>query len=61
MKVSELKKFLKKNHCQFIEHGREHDKWYSSITGKYFRIPRHNAKEIPTGTTNRILKDAGLL
>ncbi|HJA82059.1 MAG TPA: type II toxin-antitoxin system HicA family toxin [Candidatus Mediterraneibacter intestinipullorum] len=24
------------------------------------RIPRHGSREIPTGTANRILKDAGL-
>lgn len=61
MKVSELEKLLKKNHCYFVEHGAEHDKWCSEITGKNFRIPRHKSKEIPKGTLNSILKDAGLL
>lgn len=28
--------------------------------GKDIRIPRHLSKEIPSGTANRILKDAGL-
>ena len=60
MKVSELSKLLKKNGCYLIEHGKEHDEWYSEITGKSFRLPRHQSKEIATGTLNRILKDAGL-
>lgn len=60
MKVSELTKLLKKNGCYLVEHGKEHDKWHSDITGKDFRVPRHKSKEIPTGTLNNILKDAGL-
>jgi predicted RNA binding protein YcfA (HicA-like mRNA interferase family) len=60
MKTSELTKVLTKNGCYCIEHGKEHDKWYSPMTEKYFMLPRHQAKEIPKGTVNRIMKDAGL-
>lgn len=60
MKVSELIKLLKKNKCHLVEHGKEHDKWHSDVTGKDFRVPRHQSKELPTGTANNILKDAGL-
>lgn len=60
MKVSELIKLLKKNKSYLVEHGKEHDKWHSDITGKDFRVPRHPSKELPTGTANQILKDAGL-
>ena len=60
MKVSELTKLLSKNDCKCVEHGKEHDKWYSPISNKYFMIPRRQSKEIPTGTVNRIMKDAGL-
>ena len=61
MKVSELIKLLKKSgDCYFVEHGKEHDKWHSNNTGKDFRIPRHKSKEIPGGTLNAILKDAGI-
>ena len=60
MKTSELIKLLRKNHCFLVEHGKEHDKWHSLKTGRDFRLPRHTSKEIPTGTVNRILKDAGL-
>lgn len=60
MKVSELIKLLKKQGCYLIEHGKEHDEWYSPVTQKHFRIPRHKSKEIPSGTLNNILKTAGL-
>ena len=60
MKVSELIKLLKMHSCYFVELGKEHDKWHSVVTSKDIRIPRHPSKEIPVGTVNRILKDAGL-
>ena len=60
MKISELIKILKKNGCILIRDGGRHSIWYSPITGNEFAIPRHGAKEIKTGTANRILKDAGL-
>lgn len=41
MKVSELSKLLKKNGCYLVKHGKEHDEWYSEITRKSFRLPRH--------------------
>ena len=59
MKTQELLKQLKKNKCYVLRNGSRHDLWYSEITGKQFAIPRHKA-EIPTGTLNNILKDAGL-
>ncbi|MCI7328073.1 MAG: type II toxin-antitoxin system HicA family toxin [Clostridiales bacterium] len=61
MKTSELIKLLSKTKkCYLVEHGSEHDKWHSEITGKDFRVPRHKSKEIPKGTLNAILRDAGL-
>ena len=60
MKVSELIKLLKANGCYLVAHGKEHDKWHSDITGKNFMIPRHPSKELPSGTANKIKKDAGL-
>lgn len=59
MKSSELLKQLKEAGCKLVEHGKEHDKYYSPITNQYFRVPRHK-KEIATGTLSRIQKDAGL-
>lgn len=60
MKASELTNLLKKHGCYFVEHGKEHDKWHSDITGKDIRVPRHPSKDVPKGTANRILKDAGV-
>ena len=60
MKVSELKRQLRKFHCKQVGEYDGHEKWYSPITGKEFPIPRHDSKEIAAGTLNRILKDAGL-
>lgn len=59
MKTQELIKLLKKNKCYILRNGSRHDIWYSENTGKQFPIPRHKA-EIPTGTLNNILKDAGV-
>ena len=60
MKTSELTKKLRNGGCKFTGHGAEHDDWYCPATGKTVRVPRHGAKEVATGTANRILKDAGL-
>ena len=60
MKVSELTKLLKKNRCSKVRSGKKHDIWVSEITGKQFSVPRHPAKEIPTGTLKKIMEDAGL-
>lgn len=59
MKTAELVKLLKRAECQMVRHGSSHDIWKSGKTGKQFSVPRHKA-EIPTGTANKILKDAGL-
>lgn len=59
MKVSELIKKLRANGCNITRHGKEHDIWYSPVTGKGFPVPRHKS-EIATGTLNKIMKDAGL-
>ncbi|MBQ7679064.1 MAG: type II toxin-antitoxin system HicA family toxin [Butyrivibrio sp.] len=60
MKVSELIRQLKKIKCYITDHGARHDEWYSPVTGKTFRVPRHQSQELPTGTANRIKEDAGL-
>ena len=59
MKTQELLKLLKKNGCSVLRNGSRHDIWYSNITVKQFSVPRHKA-EIPAGTLNNILKDAGI-
>lgn len=60
MKVSELIRLLQQNQCYLAAHGKEHDKWHSELTGKDFCVPRHPGRELPTGTVNKILHDAGL-
>ncbi|MCR4622656.1 MAG: type II toxin-antitoxin system HicA family toxin [Clostridiales bacterium] len=60
MKVSELKRILRAGGCYHVKDGKEHEMWISPITGNKLRIPRHDSKELPTGTKDRILKDAGL-
>lgn len=59
MKTQELLKLLKKNNCEVLRNGSRHEIWFSPVTGKQFAVPRHKA-EIPIGTLNNILKDAGL-
>ncbi len=60
MKTSEFLKKAKSIGCYLVEHGKEHDKWFSPVTGKFFRVPRHGAKELKTGLANQLIKDAGL-
>ena len=60
MKTTEFLKKAAKAGCYFVSHGKEHDVWYSPVTGKYFRVWRHGSKEIKGGTLNSMMKDAGL-
>ncbi|MBR5975850.1 MAG: type II toxin-antitoxin system HicA family toxin [Clostridiales bacterium] len=60
MKVSELKKLLKKNGCYKVREGGNHEIWYSPKTGQTFAVPRHNAREVPAGTLNSIRGLAGI-
>jgi predicted RNA binding protein YcfA (HicA-like mRNA interferase family) len=54
MKTSEALKKLKKAGCYFLEHGGEHDCWYSPLTKKRFRVSRHASQELATGTRKNI-------
>lgn len=60
MKTSELTRLLKQSGCRLIRHGSRHDIWWSPVTNQEFLIWRHPSREIPTGTVNKILKDAGI-
>ncbi|MBQ4418011.1 MAG: type II toxin-antitoxin system HicA family toxin [Synergistaceae bacterium] len=57
---SELERLLKSYGCYPLGKGTKHDKWRSPINGHNFLIPRHQGKEVPVGTLNDILKDAGI-
>ncbi|MDR0695085.1 MAG: type II toxin-antitoxin system HicA family toxin [Prevotellaceae bacterium] len=61
MKTSEATRKLAKAGCYFVEHGKEHDCWYSPVTGKRFRLPRHASQELATGTKKSIEKLAGVI
>jgi predicted RNA binding protein YcfA (HicA-like mRNA interferase family) len=60
MKTSEATRKLAKAGCHFVEHGKEHDCWFSPITGKRFRLPRHSSQELATGTKKSIEKLSGV-
>jgi len=60
LKTSELTKLAKKNGCYIKRHGADHDIWINPKTGNTARIPRHQGKELATGTAHDIMKDLGL-
>ena len=60
MKISEMKKLLRKNGCYFVKELNGHEDWYSPITNKHFPIPRHNTKELGSGIESAIKKQAGI-
>ncbi|MDR0248728.1 MAG: type II toxin-antitoxin system HicA family toxin [Oscillospiraceae bacterium] len=60
MKVSELVRLAKRNGCHISRHGAEHDIWINPKTGNTARIPRHQSKEVKTGTARNIMRDLGL-
>lgn len=60
MKGSELKKLLRNYGCTVIKQGSNHEKWFSPITRSVFIVPRHDSKEIASGTLNSIKKQAGI-
>ena len=60
MKTSEATRKLARAGCYFVEHGKEHDCWFSPITQKRFRLPRHGAQELAKGTKQSIEKASGV-
>ena len=57
VKASELRRWLKKQGCTFVEESR-HTRII--LGSKISRMPRHPAKEIKTGTLQSILRDLDL-
>ncbi|BCK81582.1 MAG: type II toxin-antitoxin system HicA family toxin [Oscillospiraceae bacterium] len=60
MRYAELTKELRAAGCYILRHGKQHDIWYSPITGRQFSVPRHMREEVPAGTLKSIRKSAGL-
>lgn len=56
MKISEMKKLLRKHDCYYVRELTNHEEWYSPITKRSFLIPRHNSQELKTGLENAIRK-----
>jgi mRNA interferase HicA len=54
VKASELRRWLRKQGCTFVEESR-HTR--IMLGSKISRMPRHPPKEIKTGTLKSILKD----
>ncbi len=61
MKYTELERLLKRNGCYDTgEQANGHPLWFSPKTGRVFRMSNHGSQEVPRGTLQQILKDAGL-
>jgi len=60
MKTSEATRKLSKSGCYFLEHGTNHDWWYSPITKLKFQVPRHQSQELVIGTKKSIERFSGI-
>lgn len=60
VKGNELKKELSAGGYYFFREGINHEIWYSPITNKKFTVPRHDSKEVPSGTVRNIKKLVGI-
>ena len=59
MKGSEIKKRIRKAGWFLVRHGSKHDIYgHNEHPGVLIPIPRHESKEVPTGTAENILKIA---
>lgn len=60
MRYSEVIRKLKKAGCSFHSHGKNHDWWYSPITGIKFQVLRHQSQEAVSRTVENISKQSGV-
>ena len=60
MRYSEIERKLKRAGCYFIEHGTNHDWWYSPITNRRFQLPRHKSEEAKRSTIKSISDQSGV-
>ena len=56
----ELKREFKKAGCYKTSEGKNHEWWYSPITGREFQIGRHDNEEVKPKTEATIRKQAGV-
>lgn len=59
MKFSELYRLLEENGWEKKE-GKKHSKYVHPDYSTFIPVGRHKSKEVPKGTLEKILKDAGL-
>jgi predicted RNA binding protein YcfA (HicA-like mRNA interferase family) len=60
MKGSELKKMITGAGWYLVRNGSKHDLYgHRNCPGVLIPIPRHESKEVPTGTAENILKITG--
>ncbi|MBO7459828.1 MAG: type II toxin-antitoxin system HicA family toxin [Bacteroidales bacterium] len=60
MRTVELKRKLQSAGCYFLEEGKNHQWWYSPITGKRFQVPRHANEDIRKPLQKQISKQSGV-
>lgn len=60
MKTTELVRRLKAAGCWFLEEGKNHSWWWSSITNRKFQVPRHAAHDIGRNLLKDIEKQSGV-
>ncbi len=59
MKTSDILRILQEAGCKLIRHGANHD-IIVPLLKKKFSVPRHFAKEVPTGTLKDIVIKSGV-
>lgn len=60
MKAAELKRYLEKRGCAFVNHRGGSGHLTVRRGTKFSQLPMHGRKELGTGLVNKILKDLGL-
>lgn len=60
MKISELKKKLKAYGCFHIREGKNHEWWWSPISGRNFQIPRHMTAEVGNELLKYVKEQSGI-
>ncbi len=59
MKFSEFYRILE-NDGWYIKSSNKHIKYVHPFKSGFIPVGKHGSKEVPTGTLNKMLKDAGL-
>ena len=60
MKITELKKILKASGCHFVVEGKNHEWWWSPITGRRFQLPRHSTADVGKTLMGYVREQSGV-